>query len=191
MDPGKTLHREINSKSTDLDKTMGCRFDYTLLVKSRRDNADVAFYSLRKLWLKDIPVSNSKKLEVYNASCLPHFTHTGGAIVLRQVDLDLLDSRHRVQLRKLLGFYYPVRISSQNLYVFAKTLPISIQLLKARWKLFGHINRGDKDPPANRAMLQLLSPCDGRSHSVKKATWVGGKKTLLNKILCQDLKYLP
>ena len=124
MDPGKTLHHEINSKYTDLDKTMGCRFDYKHLVKNRRTNADVVFYSLRKLWLKDIPVSNSKKLKVYNATCRPHFTHTGGAIVLCQVDLDLLDSRHRVQLRKFLGFYYPVRISSQNLYVFAPQGPL-------------------------------------------------------------------
>ena len=136
-------------------------------------------------------VSNSKKLKVYNATCLPHFTHTGGAIVLLQVDLDLLDSRHRVQLRKLLGFHYPVRISSQHLFDFAKTLPISIQLLKARWKLFGHINRGDKDLSANRTMLQLLSRHDNHGHSVKKATWVGEKKTLLHKILCQDLKHLP
>ena len=124
---------------------MGCRFDYTLLVKSRRDNTDVAFYPLRKLWLKDIPVSDAKKLKVYNATCLPHFIHTGGALVLRQVDLDLLDSRHRVHIRKFLGFSYPVRISSQDLYVKTKTLPISIKLLKAHWKLFGHINLGDKD----------------------------------------------
>jgi hypothetical protein len=191
MDPGKTLHREINSVSTDLDKTMGCRFDFKRLVESRRTNADVAFYSLRKLWLKDIPISNSKKLKVYNATCLPHFTHTGGALVLRQVDLDLLDSRHRAQLRKLLGFYYPVRISSQNLYAHAKTLPISIQLLKARWKLFGHINRGDPALPANKVMLQLLTRRDGHGHPVKIATWVGGKKKLLHKILCQDLKRLP
>ena len=75
MDPGKTLHREINSNYTDLDRTMGCRFDFKLLVESRRTNADVAFYSLRKLWLKDIPISNFKKLKVYNATCLPHFTH--------------------------------------------------------------------------------------------------------------------
>ena len=110
---------------------------------------------------------------------------------MAEVDLDLLDSRHRVQLRKLLGFYYPVRISSQNLYAFAKTLPISIQLLKARWKLFGHINRGDAALPANRPMLQLLTRRDGHGHPVKIATWVGGKKALLHKILCQDLKRLP
>ena len=40
-------------------------------------------------------------------------------------------------------------------------------------------------------MLQLLSRRDGHGHSVKKATWVGGKKILLHKILCQDLKHLP
>ena len=40
-------------------------------------------------------------------------------------------------------------------------------------------------------MLQLIYRRDGHGHSVKKATWVGGKKTLLHKILCQDLKHLP
>jgi hypothetical protein len=189
LDPGKTLHREITSKSTDLDKTMGCVFEYKALMKSRRANADRAFYSMNSLWLKGVPVSESRKLTIYNAICLPHFTHTGGAIALRQVDLDLLDSRHRVQLRKLLCCYYPESISNQALYLRADTRPVSIMLLVARWRLLGHIERRSPDLPAHQAMLHLLAPTvDGPA---LRATWKGGKRTFLHKMLCQDLQHLP
>jgi hypothetical protein len=189
LDPGKTLHREITSKSTDLDKTMGCVFEYKALMKSRRANADVAFYSMNSLWLKGAPVSDPRKLTIYNAICLPHFTHTGGAIALRQVDLDLLDSRHRVQLRKLLCCFYPDSISNQDLYLRADTRPISIMLLAARWRLLGHIERRSPDLPAHQTMLQLLAQSE--DGPALRATWKGGKRTFLHKMLCQDLQQLP
>ena len=47
---------------------MGCTFDYKTLMKSRRINADVAFHSMSSLWLKGIPVSDSKKLAICNAT---------------------------------------------------------------------------------------------------------------------------
>ena len=191
MDPAKTSHREITSTHTNLGRVLGYKFDFEELVKSRKAAADHAFHSMNKLWIKGLPVSDVKKLKIYKATVLPHFTHTGGAVVLRQVDLDRLDSHHRAQLRKLLGVFYPDKISSEALYVRAKSKPISIHLLAARWKLLGHIQRGDPHLPANVVMKRLLTRRDGHGHPVKVATWKGGKKTLLHKILQNDLTSLP
>ena len=190
MDPAKTSHREITSTHTNLGRVLGYKFDFDELVKSRKAQADQAFHSMNKLWIKGLPVSDAKKLKIYKATVLPHFTHTGGAVVLRQVDLDRLDSHHRAQLRKLLGVFYPDKISSEALYVRAKSKPISIHLLTARWKLMGHIQRGDPHLPANVVMKRLLTRRDGHGHPVKVSTWKGGKKTLLHKILQNDLTSL-
>jgi len=190
MGPAKTKYREITNTDAKLGRVLGYEFEFEALVKSRKRNADVAFSSLNKLWFKGIAVSEKRKLRIYTATVLPHFVHTGGAVILRQVDLDQLDARHRHHLRRLLGVFYPEKISSQALYARAKTIPISIFLLQARWRLFGHILRGDKNLPANRIMLTLLSRRGGHGQPVKKPTWKGGKKKLLHKVLQEDLALL-
>ena len=75
MDPAKTSHREITSKHTTMGKVLGYKFDYDQLVKTRKANADNAFHSLNKLWIKDLPVSDAKKLKIYKATVLPQYTH--------------------------------------------------------------------------------------------------------------------
>ena len=190
MDPAKTRYREITNKTASLGRVLGYDFEYEVLVKSRKRNADLAFASLNKLWFKGIAVSEKRKLRIYTATVLPHFIHTGGAVILRQVDLDQLDARHRHHLRRLLGVFYPETISSQALYIRTKTQPVSILLLQARWRLLGHILRGDKNLPAYQIMLTLLARRGGHSQPVKKPTWKGGKKKLLHKALQEDLNLL-
>ena len=48
-----------------------------------------------------------------------------------------------------MGFTY---ISNQNLYKLSKQNMLSLDILTARWKLFGHILRSNIDTPANKAM---------------------------------------
>ncbi|XP_065071848.1 uncharacterized protein LOC135696396 [Rhopilema esculentum] len=71
---------------------------------------------------------------------------------LTEKDTKGLDAFHRQQLRQLIGKKYPNKISNQNLYKRCEEEPISIDILKGRWLLFGHILRLSDDTPAVKAM---------------------------------------
>ena len=45
----------------------------------------------------------------------------------------------------------PKKRTKKSLYRVCQGKSLSLQILSARWSLFGHILRGDKDPPANKA----------------------------------------
>eukprot|EP00794_Sanderia_malayensis_P018489 gene18489-20338_t len=71
---------------------------------------------------------------------------------LTQKDTKGLDAFHRQQLRQLIGKRYPNKISNQNLYKRCEERPISIDILKGRWRLLGHILRLPDETPAIQAM---------------------------------------
>ena len=68
-----------------------------------------------------------------------------------------LDSFHRQQLRKVLNVKYPDRMKNDEVYKIAEETPISLQITKSRWKLFGHILRLDEETPAKKAMRYYFS----------------------------------
>ena len=58
---------------------------------------------------------------------------------------------HRKQLKKILNIRYLKKITNKSLYRICQEKPLSLQILSARWILFGHILRRDKDIRANKA----------------------------------------
>ncbi|GFN98606.1 endonuclease-reverse transcriptase [Plakobranchus ocellatus] len=48
---------------------------------------------------------------------------------------------------------YPTIISNASLYKKCREAPLSMQVLEARWRLFGRVLRRDRNIPANKAML--------------------------------------
>ncbi|GFN89006.1 hypothetical protein PoB_001551200 [Plakobranchus ocellatus] len=80
-----------------------------------------------------------------------------GTWALTKTDEDRLDSFHRKQLRNTLGIGYPTIISNASLYKKCREAPLSMQVLEARWRLFGHVLRRDRNIPANKAMLFYFS----------------------------------
>ena len=55
-----------------------------------------------------------------------------------------INAFHRKQLKKVLNIKFP-------LYKKCQEKPLSLQISKTRWNLFGHILRRDSDIPANKA----------------------------------------
>ena len=70
---------------------------------------------------------------------------------LTQAQEEKLNAFHRKQLRRILNIRYPTKISNKALYKVCDDKPLSITIAEARWKLFGHILRRDKEIPANKA----------------------------------------
>ena len=66
-------------------------------------------------------------------------------------DSHRINAFHRKQLKKVLNIKFPVKITNKSLYKKCQEKPLSLQILKARWNLFGHILRRDSDIPANKA----------------------------------------
>ena len=62
-----------------------------------------------------------------------------------------INAFHRKQLKKVQNIKFPVKITNKSLYKKCQEKPLSLQILKARWNLFGHILRRDSDIPANKA----------------------------------------
>ena len=126
-----------------------------------------------------------------NCAFLPH-----AQPFLAHCDESMLDAHHRKQLRRVLNTRYPTKIINKRLYEICNEIPISITILKTRWKLFGHILRRDKDIPANKSMefyFTKINPTDknfkGRERTNLPSTLARDLDTLHNKTKPLDHTY--
>ena len=69
-----------------------------------------------------------------------------------------LDSFHRQQLRAALYIKFPHVISNSDLYQRTNEIPLTLAILKNKWKLFGHILRLHPQTPAQQSMRHYFSP---------------------------------
>ena len=68
-----------------------------------------------------------------------------------------IDTYQRRLLRQILGYVWSDKISNEDLYKEAGIVPASIQVLEARWRLFGHVLRMNENTPARKAMIYYCS----------------------------------
>ena len=66
-----------------------------------------------------------------------------------------LDSFHRGQLRRVLGIFYPKKITPRALYARAKTQALSLIIAQRRWQFFGKILRLSFHKPQLPAFLAM------------------------------------
>ena len=65
---------------------------------------------------------------------------------------DRLDIAQRRMLRSILGIKWYDKISNDKLYKRCKVIPASLQVINARWRMFGHTLRMHECTPARQAM---------------------------------------
>ena len=104
------------------------------------------------VWIRRDQISEEKRLRLYKCLILPVVLYNCSTWELTKKDKNMLDSFHRSQLRYLIGKKFLHFISNVNLYKRCKSYPISLFILKAHWKLLGHVSRSDLECPANAAM---------------------------------------
>ena len=73
-------------------------------------------------------------------------------------------------MKKILNIRYPKKITNKKLYRICQEKPLSLQILSARWSLFGHILQGNKDIPANKATRAYFIPNDNKLRGRPKTT---------------------
>ena len=80
---------------------------------------------------------------------------------------------------------YPTKITNQKLYEICDTTPLSVRVISARWRLFGHILRGPENAPA---ALALNYAAFGSAQLQPRR---GRHKTNLLNIIRNDLNKIP
>ena len=65
---------------------------------------------------------------------------------------DRLDIAQCRMLRSILGIKWYDKISNDKLYKRCKVIPASLQVINARWRMFGHTLRMHECTPARQAM---------------------------------------
>ena len=106
-----------------------------------------------KVWICHHKISIPVRLKLYNCYVKPVLLYNSGTWGLTKGDLDCLDSFHRQQLRQVLNVIYPNIIKNKDLYERTNEQPLSLTILKNRWKLFGHTLRLNSETPARKSML--------------------------------------
>ena len=73
-------------------------------------------------------------------------------------DENEMDNFQRRQLRSVLGVRYPTTMRNEAVYKLTKSRPISIDITKSRWKMFGHALPG-ADPAFFKPGVQFSKLC--------------------------------
>ena len=94
------------------------------------------------------------RIRICNAYVKHVLLYNCGAWVVTVTTIKALESFHRSQLRRVVAIHYPEHVSNKEVYCRCgkKFYPLRYDLLKARWKSFGHILRRKENIPANLEM---------------------------------------
>ena len=84
--------------------------------------------ALKKLWKKNKYTTLEKRLKLYNTLVNSMLLYNSSTWGLTKQDEKNLNSFHRQQLRKILGIFWPHKISNEKLYIKTNTKPISIEI---------------------------------------------------------------
>lgn len=148
-------------------------------VERRKQLSTVALNKLNNVWIKGNKLKTSTKINLYKSLVKSILLYNCGTWALTITEEEKLNAHHRKQLKKILNIRYPTKITNKSLYKICQEKPLSLQILSARWGLFGHILRRDKDIPANKAARAYFIP-----HGKKLR---GRPKTTLPTVLNRDL----
>ena len=152
-------------------------------VERRKKLSTVALNKLINVWISNDKIKIHVKIKLYTSLVKSVLIYNCGTWALTRSDEERLDRFHRKQLKKVLNIRYPTKITNTALYKKCNERPLSLQILEARWRLFGHILRRDKEIPANIAMNTYFTPSGQGKHR-------GRPPTTIYTVLNRDLKHL-
>ena len=114
-------------------------------IERRKQLARVKMIQMKKILKR-------KKLKLYNALVRSVLTYNSCTWGLTKQNEQNLDSFHRQNLRQVAGVFYPKKIGNKALYHLTASKPLSIDITRSRWKMFGHALRMNENTPARKAM---------------------------------------
>ena len=121
-------------------------------ILRRKTLATAAMNKMDKVWVRNRNISIKKRLKLYNVLVKPILMYNSSTWGLTKKDMESLDAFHRKQLKKIWKIKWKQKITNKNLYEMSNAKPLSYEIARQRWKLFGHILRIHKETPAQRSM---------------------------------------
>ena len=110
-------------------------------VERRIQLAMQSFRGLESLWKYRSQVAESVRIQSYRAIVESVLMYNCATWALTVPLADRLDRAQRKMLRRVLGLKWSDYVTNANLYDRCGILPASVQVLYARWRLFGHTLR--------------------------------------------------
>ena len=93
---------------------------------------------MEALWTHRKLVAQHIRINAYRAIVESVLLYNCGTWALTEVQANKLDCAQRKMIRRVLGVKLSDRITNINLYARCGIQPASVQVLNARWHLFGH-----------------------------------------------------
>ena len=171
-----TLERHTGKDSAEKEKWRKVKKLGSLLgdredIARRKQLSTTSLKKYNTMWIRK-KLKVNRRVKLYNSLVRSILLYNCGTWGMSVLDEDGIDSFHRQQLRHILNIKYPNIIRSKHLYQTTKTYPISADITKQRWKLFGHVLRMDKDTPARKAMKFFFEKTSGKKFRGRKRTTI-------------------
>ena len=139
------------------NKTLGSLMCTVKDIKNRIFLGNVAFSKFEKVWMKS-KISVQRKIKIYEAQVVSILLYNCNSWAAPLASLNELDIAHRKHLRRILNIRWPKGvISNEALYARCNVTPLSVRVSKFRWRMLGHILRGQEDSPAYTSMLFAIN----------------------------------
>ncbi|XP_057310033.1 uncharacterized protein LOC130648030 [Hydractinia symbiolongicarpus] len=147
----KKVNNETNEPWRHVKK-LGSKLGIHEDIANRKALLTAALQKISDVWIKKDKISTQLKIRIYQTVVKSILLYNCGTWGLNKNEEKNMNSFHRRQLRQVLNIKYPVTIRNKKLYEISKTRPITLDIIQARWRLFGHVLRLQKDTPAQLAM---------------------------------------
>ena len=141
-----------NDQSWRTTRKLGSLLGIEEDVNRRIQLALQSLNSLEALWKHRTLVAQHIRIIAYRAIVESVLLYNCGTWALTEVLASKLDCAQRKMMRRVLGVKLSDRITNSDLYARCGIVPASLQVLNARWRLFGHTLRMNEHSPARKAM---------------------------------------
>jgi hypothetical protein len=126
-------------------------------MRRRKQLASASFNNLSRIWSrKNNKIGMERRLRLYDAYITPILTYNACTWALTGAELAELEACRRRHLRRIIGVYYPSRISNAKLYKKCNMKELEPIIRNARWRMLGHTLRMSDDIPAKRATIHYF-----------------------------------
>ncbi|GFS25539.1 endonuclease-reverse transcriptase [Elysia marginata] len=154
VNTNKTEYTLVQKDEEDWKKVkkVGSLLGDTEDIERRRQLSNLAPQKLSSIWIRNNKAKQVTRLNLYQALVKSILLYICGTWSLTKQEEHKLNTFHRRQLRTILNIKHPTVIKNNALYQKTGETPISLTILEARWRLFGHILRQAINTPPNVAM---------------------------------------
>lgn len=142
----------VNDQSWHNTRKLGSLLGVEEDVNRRIQLAFQALNGLEDLWKHRHLVAQKIRVTAYRAIVESVLLYNCGTWALTEALADKLDRCQRKMIRRILGLKWSDKVTNNDLYTRCDISPASVQVVNARWRLFGHTLRLHEDSPARKAM---------------------------------------